>query len=102
VQESLTNASRYAQGSKVDVRVTRENGRVHIMVRNEAPLLPTIASVGTGSGLAGLRDRVDARGGIITWGPVGDGGFEVDASWPAGHVPIDDPEGTRRGDEVRP
>jgi hypothetical protein len=52
--------------------------------------------------LAGLRDRVDARGGIITWGPVGDGGFEVDASWPAGHVPIDDPEGTRRGDEVRP
>ncbi|UQN15606.1 sensor histidine kinase [Gulosibacter sp. ACHW.36C] len=103
VQESLTNASRYAQGSRVDVRVALENGRVHIMVRNEAPLLPTIDSVGTGSGLAGLRDRVDARGGAITWGPVGDcGGFEVNASWPVGRVPLDDPEGMRHGDGVRP
>lgn len=99
VQESLTNASRYAPGAKVEVRVTREHGQVRVVVSNDAPDAPVSNSVGGGSGLPGLRARVEARGGEFSSGRrEHDGGFEVRASWP---TQASNAEDARRGKGVR-
>ena len=62
VSEALTNAAKYADTPIVDVTVTGEPGAVHVEVRD--------AGVGgadpaQGSGLLGLRDRVEAIGGTM-------------------------------------
>lgn len=103
VQESLTNASRYAPGTDVEVRVTREHGEVQVLVRNSAPDAVVLAELGSGSGLRGLRERVEARSGTLVSGPWhAEGGFEVLASWPSvesGRATVDD---ANHGEEVRP
>jgi signal transduction histidine kinase len=75
VQEGLTNAAKHAPGATVtirfsDDRVTVSNGPGE---RGQA--------VGRGSGIAGLRDRVEALGGSVTAGPK-DGGWELSATLP--------------------
>jgi signal transduction histidine kinase len=76
VQESLTNASRHAAGSKVDVRVTARDGRVDVAVESAGP-----PGAGTGMGLANMRERAEAVGGTVHAGPGG-AGWLVLASLP--------------------
>jgi signal transduction histidine kinase len=54
-----------------------------VTVRSEGtgPVRRREALAGSGRGLAGLRDRVDATGGTIVAGP-GSGEFVVQAAWP--------------------
>jgi signal transduction histidine kinase len=81
VQEALTNALRHAPGADVHVVVRRRGAEINVTVRNGAPERAG-CGVWSGRGLAGLRERVDGRGGTVRWGPRPDGGFEVRAALP--------------------
>lgn len=62
VSEALTNVARYAQASAATVRVTRELGYLRVDVSDDGIGGATIKD---GSGLEGLRDRVEAIGGRL-------------------------------------
>ncbi|MGW7414689.1 sensor histidine kinase [Streptomyces sp. NPDC054863] len=85
VREALTNVHRYAAGARVDVRITHDEQRVTIAVRNgPTPSgAGTPGRVGTGRGLTGLRERVALLGGTLDAGPAPAGGFAVSAGLPA-------------------
>lgn len=74
VQEGLTNALRYAAGAHVEVRLGGEPAAMRVEVAN-GPVKgePSLAGVGTGNGLRGLRERVEAAGGTLEAGPEGGG-----------------------------
>ena len=57
VSEMLTNAAKHAQASAVYVDVARAEGVLHISVRDDGV---GGADPARGSGLVGLRDRVEA------------------------------------------
>ncbi|MFJ3922386.1 sensor histidine kinase [Streptomyces sp. NPDC090022] len=88
--EALTNVRRHARGAaRVRVAVRRAPGGVELSVVNDAA--PRGARGGRiarphggGTGLAGLRARVEAAGGILSAGPGGaGGGWRVSAVFPA-------------------
>ncbi|MFF8765545.1 sensor histidine kinase [Nocardiopsis dassonvillei] len=83
VQESLTNAAKYAPGADVTVWLTASGERVEARVTNSAPPEPC-PDTGPGGrrGLIGLRERVRLTGGSFAAGPNGDGGWEVCATMP--------------------
>ncbi|MFI6097779.1 sensor histidine kinase [Lentzea sp. NPDC051213] len=84
VQESLTNVHKHAPGAQTAITVYCGPNSVRAVIRNTAPaVLPDLALPGPGSGLLGLRGRVEMVGGTLTAGPTDDGGFEVDAVLPA-------------------
>ncbi|MGW4766389.1 sensor histidine kinase [Streptomyces pseudogriseolus] len=85
VQEALTNVRKHAPGSGVWVEVRYEADRVRLRVRNSAPTAVAdreLASSGSGSGLKGLRQRVELVGGTFESGPRPDGGFCVESVLP--------------------
>ncbi|GIJ43385.1 hypothetical protein Val02_02710 [Virgisporangium aliadipatigenens] len=91
VQESLTNALKHAPGSTVDISVHYGPDGVRATVRNTKPLRAKDPAVtGGGSGLAGLRHRVEVVGGTLAAGSTVDGGFAVRAA-----LPVYVPTGTR-------
>ena len=78
VQEGLTNARRHAPGAATTASVGVGSTRVDIEVANASPpaSVPHDAVPrGTGTGLAGVRERVALFGGTIDAGPDGAGGF---------------------------
>lgn len=81
VQESLTNVLRHAPGAATTVTVRRNADGVSVMIGN-GPATGPPAGSGGGRGLAGLQERVAARGGELRWGPRQDGGFAVHAILP--------------------
>jgi signal transduction histidine kinase len=62
VAESLTNAAKHARASEVVVRVEADDANLHLSIRDDGI---GGASVGNGSGLTGLMDRVEALGGTM-------------------------------------
>ena len=62
VSETLTNASKHAQASTVHVEVAPADGVLQVSVRDDGV---GGADPARGSGLIGLRDRVEALGGTI-------------------------------------
>jgi signal transduction histidine kinase len=80
VQESMTNVLRHSRDGQADVTVRYEAGSVAITVTNPVTDAP---SLGAGSGIAGMRARVEALGGEFTAGPVARR-FEVHARLPTG------------------
>jgi signal transduction histidine kinase len=84
VQESLTNVHKHAPGAHTAITVHCGPSSVRAVVRNTAPsATPDTAPPRNGTGLLGLRGRVEMVGGTLTAGPTDDGGFEVDAVLPA-------------------
>jgi signal transduction histidine kinase/uncharacterized protein YoaH (UPF0181 family) len=62
VSESLTNAAKYADTPVVDVAVTVDGGALRVEVRDDGR---GGANPAVGSGLVGLKDRVEAIGGTM-------------------------------------
>lgn len=79
VQESLTNARKYAPGAAVDVEVERTPDGLRLRIRDNGP---GPAGVAPGLGLLGMRERVTAVGGTLHTGPAPSGGFLVEALIP--------------------
>lgn len=63
VSEVLTNAAKHSQASVVRVDVGTRNGTLYLSVRDDGIGGADLAS---GSGLVGLRDRVEALGGVLS------------------------------------
>ncbi|MBE0480585.1 MAG: PAS domain S-box protein [Dehalococcoidia bacterium] len=62
VQESLTNTVRHARASEVKVRLSREQGNLHLEVRDNGIGFDPEA-VKKSTGLTGIRERAQALGG---------------------------------------
>lgn len=88
VQESLTNALRYGRGvSRADVLVARQDGAVRIRVENDGGTYDAAAPhLGTGGGIAGMRERAALYGGTLHAGPRNGGGWivETELHWAEG------------------
>jgi signal transduction histidine kinase len=80
VQEALTNAARHAPGTPVTVRVSTTD-EVQVTVTNPTTTTPTDTGNDTGTGLAGLSERVRLLGGTLRSG-VDDGRFTITARLP--------------------
>jgi len=70
-QEALTNATRHADATRVDVRVgARANGDIEWSVEDDGIGLDSVENAPhRGNGLAGMRERVWAHGGEIEMEP---------------------------------
>ncbi|WP_375432829.1 sensor histidine kinase [uncultured Friedmanniella sp.] len=86
VQESLTNALRYAPGADVRVVISVDGEGRGLRVRVENDRTPQSESplAGTARGLIGLRERVRTLGGQFDAGATAVGGWAVEARLPAG------------------
>ncbi|SEG97726.1 Signal transduction histidine kinase [Nonomuraea solani] len=84
VQEALTNALKYAHGSRTEVRVRHGEKEITVEVSTDGSGSGALSPGGSGRGLAGLRDRVGALGGDFSADRQADGGFVVRARVPAG------------------
>ncbi|MQY27453.1 sensor histidine kinase [Nocardia aurantia] len=93
VQESLTNATKHAgRNASVALGITWTEADLRLTVRSRghgAP--PAPAALSSGTGLRGLRERLDALGGELRYGPEGDD-WCVHATLPA--TPGDHPLAT--------
>jgi signal transduction histidine kinase len=71
VAESLTNTTKHAEASRIDVTVELRDGRLWLCVRDDGV---GGADPAGGSGLVGLKDRIEAFGGTMTLdSPAGKG-----------------------------
>ncbi|MBB5131391.1 signal transduction histidine kinase [Thermocatellispora tengchongensis] len=84
VQESLTNALKYAHGSRTVVRVRHGEKEISVEVGTDGSGQRTGSLGGSGRGLAGLRERVEALDGEFSADRQADGGFVVRARIPTG------------------
>jgi signal transduction histidine kinase len=84
VQEALTNIARHAPGARsVTVAITHDPRQVSVEVTDDAPATTSRRSrLGSGYGLAGMRERVEALGGKLQAGPQPGAGWAVQASLP--------------------
>ncbi|KAA9166169.1 two-component sensor histidine kinase [Amycolatopsis acidicola] len=84
VQEALTNALKYAHGSRTSVQVHHGEKEITVEIDTEDSGSVVMASGGSGRGLDGLHERVEVLGGDFSAGKREDGGFSVRARIPAG------------------
>lgn len=84
VQESLTNALKYAPGSEVRIAISVDGAQRGLAVRveNDPTALGQPTLIGTGRGLVGLRERIDSLGGQLSAGRTRLGGWAVEARLP--------------------
>lgn len=88
VQESLTNAARYAPGARCCVAVDdSQPERLTLTVENLPPAPGARpAPGGSGFGILGMRERATLTGGSFEAGPTEDGGWVVRMTLPRDHA----------------
>lgn len=84
VQEALTNVRKHAgRTASATVRISYQSDVLVIEVTDDGRgAATTLAGVGTGNGLIGMRERVEIYGGEFTSGPRTGGGYGVRAILP--------------------
>jgi signal transduction histidine kinase len=88
IQESLTNVARHAGPARVRVRVTCDDAELRVEVADDGKEpAHAAAAMGTGSGIAGMRERAAALGGDLDAGFRPGGGFRVSARLPVRSSP---------------
>ena len=86
VQEGLTNALKHAPGAAIDVAMRTGDGTLEIDVRNDRASADRPPMGGSGAGLEGMRERVEALGGWLEAG-TDSTGWLVRARLPISRVP---------------
>jgi signal transduction histidine kinase len=82
-QEALSNAVRHAPGARIGLHVAHGPEAVTLRVHNEvSPSPPPPSSPGHGTGLRGMRERVNRLDGTLEHGPAPEGGWTVLAYLP--------------------
>jgi signal transduction histidine kinase len=84
IQESLTNTYRHAGPTTATVTLSYLPGSLTVQVDDAGRGVAAGPSVGTGSGMTGMRQRAEALGGTFEAGPKPGGGFRVMATFPTG------------------
>ena len=82
VQESLTNALRYAGPTTARVTLSYADDELDVEVLDGGRGRTDGAPEGAGHGIAGMRERAEAVGGTLIAGPGPEGGFRVHARLP--------------------
>jgi signal transduction histidine kinase len=80
LREAVTNVLRHAKASTVEARIDSQDGAVSLMVSDDG-IGPT---KGTGTGIQGMRERVIAAGGTLTFGRGATGGTLLRIDMPFG------------------
>lgn len=80
-QEAITNAIRHAHAANLWLRVVPDGDGVRLVARDDGRA--AAAEAVPGSGLTGMRERVELLGGRLTAGPGAEPGFTVDAWLPS-------------------
>lgn len=83
VSEALTNATKHAHASLVRVELTARNTTVRVSVHDNGV---GGACFDRGSGLVGLKDRVEAIGGVLELSSPVSGGTTLSAEMPTGET----------------
>jgi signal transduction histidine kinase len=86
IQEALTNVVRHAAASTVTVVVRYGDDALTLLIDDNGTGA-VAATPGTGSGIAGMTERITALGGSLEAGPRSGGGFRVRAGIPLGGEP---------------
>ena len=84
VQESLSNAAKYARPARTDVRITHADDVLCVEVTDDSANASPAA--GEGSGLRGMRERAEQLGGSLEAGPAPHRGWRVRARLPVERV----------------
>jgi signal transduction histidine kinase len=79
--ESLANTARYAQASRVEVRIRPRAGELHVEIADDGV---GGADTAAGTGISGLADRVEVLKGCFDFESPPGGGTRVHASIPLG------------------
>jgi signal transduction histidine kinase len=79
VAETVTNTTKHAEASRIDVTVELRDGRLRVCVRDDGV---GGADPSRGSGLVGLKDRIEAFGGTMTLDSPSGGGTTLVAQLP--------------------
>jgi len=66
VQEALTNITKYAHATEVEVLLSSSDGQVHVSVRDNGVGFDTSAPRISAHGLLGMRYRLETEGGTMT------------------------------------
>jgi two-component system sensor histidine kinase DesK len=82
-REAATNVIRHSQARHVAFRLGRDDGEVWLDVTDDGQ--GGAEPSGTGTGLRGLGERVQAQGGALEFGPRAEGGFQVAVRLPLRH-----------------
>jgi signal transduction histidine kinase len=84
VQEALTNVVKHAGSARAQVMVGYGDQDIRVEVIDDGNAVTSVSDgrVGTGHGLIGMRERVQAFGGDLEVGPRPGGGFRVAARLP--------------------
>ena len=83
-QECMENVRKHSGATEARISLQRQNGDVKLSVADSGRGIPDQRE--RGIGLAGMRERVEAVGGIIQVGGAANGGVQVEAS-----IPVDVP-----------
>lgn len=82
VQEALTNISKHARASKVLVRLTSQDGTVHVAVRDNGVGFDVADQRAGAHGLLGMRYRLETEGGRLVLTSSAGAGTEIEATLP--------------------
>jgi signal transduction histidine kinase len=91
VQEALTNVTRHAPGATATVRLAYGERDLTVQIDDDGGGITTHGTVGTGKGIVGMRERVDALGGELEASHRPGGGFRVQARFPLDGASDGDP-----------
>jgi signal transduction histidine kinase len=84
VQEALTNVSRHAHASQVNVELGMKSGCMTLEIGDDGKGITEMAATGPRSlGILGMRERAAALGGVLEVAPRAGGGTRVAAWFPA-------------------
>lgn len=83
LREAITNVLRHANADTVEARIESRDGGVSLHITDDG-IGP---GKGSGSGIQGMRDRVVAAGGTLTFGPGRSVGTELRIDMPFGGRP---------------
>ncbi len=86
-QEGITNALKHAPGAAITVAVDASARSLKVLVENGPTADPDrcdagLRDTGGGYGIAGLRRRLEAIGGLLNAGPSAGGGWRIEADLP--------------------
>ncbi|MEO6089241.1 MAG: histidine kinase [Umezawaea sp.] len=102
IQEALTNVTKHAPNTPVEITLTHTTRTVHVKVLNTPPATPRPHTHHNGTGLHGLSERVTLLGGTFKAAPTPDGGFQVEATLPTGRTKVDQNDSTYGGSARNP
>ena len=88
VQEALTNITKYAKATAVEVRLSSVDGQVHVLVRDNGVGFDMAAPRSSAHGLLGMRYRLETEGGQMVMSSAPGKGTLIRAELPESSEPV--------------